>query len=337
MFRSFWLGLILVLAAGGLAARPQETPAKELVQYVQDAKKAGLNYDQIQKNAEKAGWAGPTVKAAIEYVRKPPKPAATKQTAVKSNTQTPPTEVAQRTAPPITKPDTPESAPVEPRVTPAAAAPPAAAPPAAAPPVVAPNGDTPPRPTNPAPVNSATMPVEAAGAKPAIDRRVPDEYRLGEGDVIQVSVWGEREASLGGVVIRTDGMITMPLIKDVHVAGLTPREAEKLITDLLSQQIKAADVTVIVTQTNSKKIFLLGGGVKKEGPLPYTYRMTVMQALSEAGGLSDYAKRKKIYILRNENGRQFRFPFDYDKVLKGEHMELDIPLLPFDTVVVPNH
>src|SRR5436190_23012050 len=100
MFRSFWLGFILILAAGCLAARPQETPAKELVQYVQDAKKAGLNYDQIQKNAEKAGWAGPTVKAAIEYVRKPPKPTATKQpNIVNASTQTPRTELAQRSAP----------------------------------------------------------------------------------------------------------------------------------------------------------------------------------------------------------------------------------------------
>jgi polysaccharide export outer membrane protein len=65
--------------------------------------------------------------------------------------------------------------------------------------------------------------------------------------------------------------------------------------------------------------------------------MTIMQAISEAGGLSDYAKRKKIYVLRNENGRQYKLPFDYDAVLRGEHMELNLPLLPGDTIVVPNH
>jgi polysaccharide export outer membrane protein len=166
---------------------------------------------------------------------------------------------------------------------------------------------------------------------------VPDEYRIGEGDVVGVSVWGEAGASVGGVVVRPDGMITMPLIKDVHVAGLTPREAEKVITDLLSQQIKAADVTIIINQTHSKKVFMVGGGIKKEGPIPYTYRMTIMQAISEAGGLSDYAKRKKIYVLRNESGRQYKFPFDYDAVLRGVHMELNIPLMPGDTLVVPNH
>ena len=144
-------------------------------------------------------------------------------------------------------------------------------------------------------------------------------------------------ASVPSGVVRPDGMISMPLIKDIGVSGLTPAEAEKAITDLLSKQIKGADVTVIVSQIHSKKIFVVGGGVKKEGPISFTYRMTVMQALSEAGGLSDYAKRKKIYVLRNENGRQYKLPFNYDAVLNGEHMELNIPLQAGDTLVVPNH
>jgi len=173
--------------------------------------------------------------------------------------------------------------------------------------------------------------------KPPVNRGVSDEYQIGEGDVLQVSVWGEPAASVGSVVVRPDGMISMPLIKDVKVAGMTPAEAEKTITELLSKQIRAADVTVIVSGIHSKKVFFVGGGVKKEGPIPYTYKMTIMQGLSEAGGLTDYAKRKKIYVLRNENGRQYKLPFDYDAVLRGEHMELNLPLLPGDTIVVPNH
>ena len=127
----------------------------------------------------------------------------------------------------------------------------------------------------------------------------------------------------------------MPLLKEVEVVGLTPREAEKIITSRLSKYIPAADVTVVVSGINSKKIYIVGA-VKKEGPIPYTYRMTVLQALSEAGGLNDYAKRKKIYVLRTENGKEYKLPFDYDAVLKGERMELNIPLLPNDTVVVPH-
>jgi polysaccharide export outer membrane protein len=70
--------------------------------------------------------------------------------------------------------------------------------------------------------------------------------------------------------------------------------------------------------------------------LAYTYGMTVMQALSEAGGLNDYAKRKKIYILRTESGKEYRLDFNYDEVLKGERMEQNIPLLPSDTLVIPH-
>ena len=82
-------------------------------------------------------------------------------------------------------------------------------------------------------------------------------------------------------------------------------------------------------------VFFVGGGIRKEGPLPYTYRMTIMQGISEAGGLTDYAKRKKIYVLRTQNGRQFRLPFDFDAVVKGERTEMNIALLPDDTVVIP--
>ncbi len=172
-------------------------------------------------------------------------------------------------------------------------------------------------------------------AAPAADRvATSDEYQIGEGDVLQISVWGEPAASVPSAVVRPDGKISMPLLKDVHVAGLTPAQAEKVITGGLADMIKAANVTVMVAQINSKKIYLLGG-VKKEGPIPYSYRMTVMQALSEAGGLTDFAKRKKIYVMRNENGKESRLPFNYDDVVKGQHMDLNISLLPGDTIVVP--
>jgi polysaccharide export outer membrane protein len=85
----------------------------------------------------------------------------------------------------------------------------------------------------------------------------------------------------------------------------------------------------------SKKVFVIGA-VRKEGPLAYTYGMSVVQALSEAGGLTDYAKRKKIYVLRTENGRQYRMDFNYDEVIRGERMEQNIVLLPDDTVVIPH-
>ena len=178
-------------------------------------------------------------------------------------------------------------------------------------------------------------PSQLADTDTPASRGVPGDYRIGSGDTLQISVWKEPEASVPSVVVRPDGKITVPLIKDVEVAGLTPQQAEKLITDGLSKFITDANVTVVVAAITSKKIYVIGA-VRKEGTLPYTYGMTVMQALSEAGGLTDYAKRKKIYILRSESGREYRLDFNYEEVVKGERMEQNIILLPGDTVVIPH-
>jgi polysaccharide export outer membrane protein len=275
---------VMVLHSAAFAQQSDKTLAKELLQYVQDAQKAGLKDAQIQENAVKAGWPSPDVVAAISYTRLGIS-GAPETTGAEVRNNAPEPKAAESREPAASTPASPEA---------------------------------------------------AGSIKPTvIDRGVPVEYRIGEGDVVQVSVWGEPTASVSSVVVRPDGKITLPLIKDVAVAGLTPAEAEKLITDKLSAQIKAADVTVIVNQINSKKVFIVGA-VKKEGPISYTYRMTVMQAISEAGGLTDYAKKKRIYVLRNENGRQYQLRFDYDAVLKGEHMELNIPLEPGDTLVIPH-
>ena len=186
--------------------------------------------------------------------------------------------------------------------------------------------------TEPAPQSAPETSVPRAEPPP---RPLPDEYRIGAGDVLQVSVWKEPEASVGSVVVRPDGKIGLPLLKEIEVAGLAPMEAERLITDRLMKFIPSVDVAVVVKDINSKKIYVVGA-VKREGPIPYTYRMTVMQALSEAGGLTDYAKRNKIYVLRSENGKEHRLPFDYEAVLRGERMELNIPLLANDTLVIPH-
>jgi polysaccharide export outer membrane protein len=188
----------------------------------------------------------------------------------------------------------------------------------------------------------ATLPSRSAPAAPTAaaqtaspDQQLPDALPLGSGDILQISVWKDPDASVPSVVVRPDGMITVPLLKDIQVAGRTPREVEKLISDGLSKYINDPNVTVVVAASNSKKVYV-SGAVNKEGPLPYTYRMTVLQALSEAGGLTDYAKRKKIYIIRTENGRDYRLDFNYDEAIKGERMDQNILLQPGDALVVPH-
>jgi polysaccharide export outer membrane protein len=163
---------------------------------------------------------------------------------------------------------------------------------------------------------------------------LPEGYRIGPGDVLQISVFREPDASVPSAAVRSDGKISMPLIKEVEIIGLTATEAEKRIAERLSQFIHGPEVTVIVSQINSRKVYLVGG-VRSVGAIDIKGPMTVLQAITHAGGLTDYAKRKQIYVLRTENGRQLKLLFNYEAVLKGEKMEQNILLAPNDTVVVP--
>jgi polysaccharide export outer membrane protein len=126
----------------------------------------------------------------------------------------------------------------------------------------------------------------------------------------------------------------LPLIREVEVAGLTPTELEQSLTEKMSKFIRAADVTVIVRSITSQRVYL-AGAVRKEGPVILELGMTVLQAINMAGGLSDYAKKKKIYILRKENGRSVKLPFDYQAVINGERTDQNISLRPNDMIVVP--
>ena len=162
---------------------------------------------------------------------------------------------------------------------------------------------------------------------------LPD-YHIGAGDVLRISVWREPEVSVDGVAVRSDGKISLPLIKEVVAIGLAPAELESILTREFAHFINNPAVTVIVKEINSQKVYLVGG-VVRPGSLALRTPMTVLQVLSEAGGLTDYAKRKKIYILRKEGGHESRLQFNYEAVLKGESPEQNIPVRAGDTIVVP--
>src|SRR5215831_1603540 len=136
------------------------------------------------------------------------------------------------------------------------------------------------------------------------DRGVPEEYIIGEADVLGVIVYKEPDASASPVVVRADGKVTVPFIKDVVVSGLTPAQAEKMIATKLMPFINEPDVSVIVREVHSKRIYLVGA-LKKNGPVDLKYPMTVLQAITEAGGPTDFAKRRKMYVRRQENGQTF--------------------------------
>ena len=159
-------------------------------------------------------------------------------------------------------------------------------------------------------------------------------YRIGAGDVLQVYVWKEEQVSAPTVVVRPDGKISLPLVREVEVVGLTLTELEQLLTKKLAAFIRTPEVSVVVKEIHSEKVFVIGA-VEKKGSIPLVSSITVLQALAEAGGLTEYAKRKKIYVLRTAGQKQIRLPFNYDAVIRGEQTEQNILLLPGDTIVVP--
>jgi polysaccharide export outer membrane protein len=178
-------------------------------------------------------------------------------------------------------------------------------------------------------------PAGAAAGTPADPTPVMDldpNYILGVDDAIMVHVWKEPTIS-GPLLIRPDGRISLPLVGDLSASGMTPMALAAEISDNLKKFINDPSVTVTVTATNSRRVFFVGE-ILHSGPLLISRNMTVLQAISAAGGLSPYANKHKIYILRGEKGKEKKIPFDYSKALKQGN-EQGVSLIPGDTIVVP--
>jgi polysaccharide export outer membrane protein len=176
--------------------------------------------------------------------------------------------------------------------------------------------------TNYAPIGGSKEPGAMAG---------PD-YIIGPDDMLHISVW--KEADLTNTLpVRSDGKISMPLLDDVQASGLTPMQLANSLTEKLKKFMADPRVTVVVTQMNSQKIYILGE-VTHTGSMALTPNMTVLQAIASAG-FTQFANTKGIYVLRTEGGRQQKLPFNYKQVVKGEAMQQNVLLKPGDTIVVP--
>jgi polysaccharide export outer membrane protein len=151
--------------------------------------------------------------------------------------------------------------------------------------------------------------------------------------VLRIDVWKEPDISRV-VPVRPDGKVTLPLLNDVQAAGLTPQQLANSIATGLKKFITSPQVTVGVTEINSRRIFITGE-VTRPGAYPLLPNMTVLQGLSSAGGFTQFAREKKIYILRMEEGRQVKYPFNYKDAVSGKHTEQNIILQGGDQIVVP--
>jgi polysaccharide export outer membrane protein len=205
------------------------------------------------------------------------------------------------------------------------------APAASAPAAAAPASEKPAA-TSERPTTMVAKAAELPEVRPAPGAESPD-YVIGAEDHLNVSVWKEPELSMV-VPVRPDGGISLPLINDVNAVGLTPMQLAAHVTARLKQFLAEPRVTIIVTQINSRRFYVLGE-VGRPGAFPLLPNMTVLQALSTAGGFREFANPSKIYVLRNENGTAKKYPFNYKQVIAGKRIEQDIQLKPGDTVVVP--
>jgi polysaccharide export outer membrane protein len=169
-------------------------------------------------------------------------------------------------------------------------------------------------------------------AAPAASAALPPSYVVGVSDVLAVTFWRDQRMS-ADVVVRPDGKISLPLLNDVHAAGSTPEELAALLAKAATKYIADPDVTVMVKEIHSRKVFVLGN-VGAPGMVPLSGDMNVLQLIAMAGGLLEYADKGDIVVIRTENGQEKRLKFNYNDVLKGKNVKQNILLQPGDTIVV---
>jgi polysaccharide export outer membrane protein len=161
-----------------------------------------------------------------------------------------------------------------------------------------------------------------------------DAYVIGADDVLSISVWKEPDVSRS-LPVRSDGKISLPLVGELQAGGQTPRQLEQEIAKRLQSYISEPEVTVIVTESKSQRINILGM-VSRPGTYMLTGSATVLDAIAMAGGFKDFAKKKSIYVLRTApDGTQKRIPFNYNEVIKGVNADQNVKLIPRDTLVIP--
>lgn len=160
----------------------------------------------------------------------------------------------------------------------------------------------------------------------------PGEYRIGPADVLHISVW-KNEAVSRAVPVRPDGMISLPLVNEVRAAGLTPMQLREMLQEKLAEYIPNPEIFVVVQEVHSFTVSVLGE-VRTAGRYEFKSRATVLDCLARAGGLTEFAARSRILILRPEGGGMQRTSFNYDKVIAAQG-EANIFVQPGDIIIVP--
>jgi len=161
-------------------------------------------------------------------------------------------------------------------------------------------------------------------------------YTIGVTDVLKITVWKNPELSVEAVPVRTDGMISVPLINDVQAEGLTPEELKEVIARELSEYVTEPNVTVVVIQMNSRFVSVIGE-VGQDTRVPLTRDLRVLEAIASAGGFGPFADKSDVRIVRrNRDGSESEYRFDYGAYIRGRAPGTNIALQHGDTIVVPD-
>jgi polysaccharide export outer membrane protein len=161
-----------------------------------------------------------------------------------------------------------------------------------------------------------------------------NEYRIGAGDILEITTWKEPDLTRQNVLVRTDGKISFPLLNDLQAGGLTPTDLKNNIENGLKSYISNPTVTVTVTDMGSQRFYILGE-VLRTGEYPLAKHLTVLQAFALAGGFTQWASKTEIILMRNEDGAEKIYKINYKDIVKGKNVENNLPLMANDTIVVP--
>ena len=161
-----------------------------------------------------------------------------------------------------------------------------------------------------------------------------DTYLIGSGDILEITTWKEVDFTREEILVRLDGMITFPLINDIQAKGQTPMQVKQDIEEKLKEYVESPVVTVTVRTSGSKRFYILGE-VVNTGEYPLVKGLTVLQAFALAGGFTEWASKKEIILMRNEDGQEKIFRVNYKDIIKGKDFSQNIKLQPDDTIIVP--
>ncbi|HJZ74837.1 MAG TPA: polysaccharide biosynthesis/export family protein [Vicinamibacterales bacterium] len=172
----------------------------------------------------------------------------------------------------------------------------------------------------------------SSATAPAASVNLPKDYVIGVEDILNVVFWSDKELS-AEVVVRPDGKISLPMLNDVPAAGMTPEQLAAAVQKAATKFVRDPGATVIVKQIHSRKVYVVGE-VAKPGAIQLGDEMNVLQAIAEAGGFLEHANKGAVVIVRNENGQEHRYRFNYNDVVRGRYIAQNIRLLPGDTILI---